>query len=248
MPAGTVGASRVTAARGRGIQRATRVSSARPQATQHAAPHVPPLLSRWSPAMKLTAFLSLLIVAAVAVPVTLADDVCQPGAPMKGASVGADRAVNTWAWTRYNGTNLRYEQPRYGTEARLYVRDTSVPAGAWRVYRGSDLEAIVTENVALQQHNELAALQTHVYGSSSPSTTYPTPNGTIYEYDPATRSARLFTRTDGGEVVYMGTDLDTILRAQPDLAKRDGMVEFQAGVRDMNSATTSLRMQPGIST
>lgn len=208
-----------------------------------------------------------LVIAPLALPVLLAEEPPANGRP--GAEGGRDLSTggSDLVFARFRGNALEFEQPRFGGEARLFVRQdtsgTAVPAGGptapaptpagtapasggWRVYRGTDLETILRNNPSLANHPELAALRARVAFPSGVRVRVENQHGMAYELDPETRQARLFARgTDGVETVWSGADLHAIVRANPELARRAGFPELQTRVRAATAAENTLRFQPG---
>lgn len=179
----------------------------------------------------------------------------RPLAPTARASASANDS-----WSVYEGKSLRFEQPRYGGEARLFVReDGSVVttnaldtpgATRWRVYRGNDLDAIVLANSDVASNADFAALRTFVTTNSraesgparvtsSIRTSVQAP-GLVFEPSaPGTKNmARLYVSDQAGrETLYTGQDFDTIMRANPTFEQIDGFQALRTHVKQVEAIT-----------
>lgn len=157
------------------------------------------------------------------------------------------------AWMRYEDAQVRYEQPRFGGDARLYVREKSAltpngsskPAASdrWRVYRGSTLNVITGANVGLASNSDMRGVQQYFTAHTNMDATEDRSRvvsmvvasveapGLVYEPGTAGTS-RLFVRDLGDrEMLYTGDDLAAIVRANPKLDQVSGFPAFRTRVQ-----------------
>jgi hypothetical protein len=166
-------------------------------------------------------------------------------APMKPE--GSTASAGDDLFVRFDGQDLKFEQPRFGGESRLFVRSDS----GWRVHRGANLDAILASESSLASHAEISALQADVKAQMDRPTTDLRVGGAVRStiedrnlaFEPATAGddARLFVRRDGTELMFVGSDLDAIVRENPDLVQTEGFDAFRARVRQFDPNLIAIR-------
>lgn len=160
------------------------------------------------------------------------------------------------AWLLYEGPRMRYEQPRFNGDASLYVREDVVSgmkegsaaplAGRWRVYRGRDLDVMTRANADLGTAADMDALRTYIRTNTRTASDPLRVTGVIRTrveapglvYEPATAGmARLFvTGSDGREMLYTGSDFNTIVVANPTIDQTNGFSAFRTRVQQVDGA------------
>lgn len=186
-----------------------------------------------------------------------------PGQPLPvfGARGGGPLAHGgNAAWLAYEGARLRYEQPRFGGEATLFVREEApgerdlsaeAPSAApWRVYRGRDLEGIARANADLTSVPGMDALRafvtTDARANAGPapltSTVRTSVTASGLTYEPATAAAAriLVLDAQGRETLYTGRDFASILLAHPVIGHADGFQDFRTNSEQLDGVAPLL--------
>lgn len=184
------------------------------------------------------------------------------GLPAKGLPVAEPKPVDRTvaatndAWMLYDNPSMRYEQPRFTGDARLYVRESNATNGngpvsapesyRWRVYRGRDLDVITRANANLATSSDMTGLRQYLATSTKTTPASMRVTGVVRTsveapglvYERGTQSpSRLFVRDAAGlETMYSGTDFVSIARANPSLEQTAGFPAFRSRVKLVDDA------------
>jgi len=167
-------------------------------------------------------------------------------------------AATNDAWMLYDNPSMRYEQPRFTGDARLFVRESNatssnIPSAGnapesyrWRVYRGRDLDVITRANSNLATSSDMTGLRQYLATSIKTTPASMRVTGAVRTsveapglvYEPGTKGqARLFVRdAEGQEMMYSGNDFVSIARANPSLEQTAGFPAFRSRVQLVDDA------------
>lgn len=203
-------------------------------------------------ARPILALVPALLIATAPVPAAQADEAPDPAQTTErdmlfGGSLGLDLP-----WMRVGTDGAVYEAPRYGGDARLFVREKSDRDDRWRVYRGADFQGIVKSSPELGANASIELLGTRIGGKAGLQRagtkppraglqTYVRAPGMTYEKSSFDAKARLYVREGEREYVYVGNDIDAIVRHNPALTKNKAYDALRA---DIEALQRDWRTQP----
>jgi hypothetical protein len=161
------------------------------------------------------------------------------------------------AWSTIERGNLTFSRPRFGGESMLFVREsasasaqpgtkagtttTTTGTGRMRVFRGRDLDSIVSTNAELRTHNDIEPLRAQLKTDIATDATIKpdaslraTVEGENLVLERTATDARLFVKQDGREFVHVGPDFDTIVRTNPEIQRIPEFATFRTRVVEVD--------------